>query len=331
MLAIMAGVVGGVLFWLHSRSHESTDDAYIDIASEHVSPRIAGQVLRVLVNDNEDVKAGQILAELDPSDYDSRLKQAVGEQARAQAQLAQAEAQQTASEAQLEQARANVEVAEANAANTANDLKRYQDLQKENAGAVSRQQMDYALTAARNAAAQLSAARKAAGAAEAQVVLAKSQIQAAGAGIKSAAAQVDQAQLNLSYTKIRANLDGRIASKTVAPGNYLQPGTQLMAIVPPDVYVTANFKETQLARLRPGQTVSIRIDAYPDMKLGGHVDSVQPAAGQAFSVLPAQNATGNWVKIVQRVPVKIVFDEIPNDPRRRLGPGMSVKVTVKVR
>jgi len=329
MLLLIAGVIGGVLFWRHSRSHESTDDAYIDIVSERVSPRVAGQVVRVLVGDNEDVDGGQVLVELDPADYQVRLNQSLADQARTEAQLAEAEATQNAAAAQVEQARANVAVAEANAGNTASDFRRYDELYK-NAAAISQQQWENAKTAATNAAAQLVAAQKGARAAEAQRVQAKSQIRSAQAAIKSAAAVVEQAKLALSYTKVQASVTGRIAIRTVAPGNYLQPGTQLMAIVPRDVYVTANFKETQLARMRRGQPAEIRVDAFPDMKLRGHLDSVQPASGTAFSVLPAQNATGNWVKIVQRVPVKIVFDQIPNDPDRRLGPGMSVRVTVKV-
>jgi len=331
MLAIIAGAIGGVLLWRHSRSHESTNDAYIDVVSEHVSPRIAGQVIRVLVNDNQDVKAGQPLVELDPADYQNQLAQAVAEHSRAEAQLSQTKAQQAIAEAQLEQARANVAAAEANASNTASDWRRYEQLRKEDADAVSQQQLDNTAAAAKNAAAQLEAARKAAGAAQAQVLQARSQMEAAQAGLQGAAAQVEQARRNVSYTKVQASLDGRVATKTVAVGNYVQPGAQLMALVPPQVYVTANFKETQLARVRPGQPVEIRVDAYPDLKLRGHIDSIQPAAGQAFSVLPAQNATGNWVKIVQRVPVKIVFEEIPNDPERRLGPGMSVEVRVLVR
>jgi membrane fusion protein (multidrug efflux system) len=154
---------------------------------------------------------------------------------------------------------------------------------------------------------------------------------AAQAGIASANSQVAQAELTLSYTQIEARIDGRTASKTVAVGNVVNVGVPLMAIVPRDVYITANFKETQLAHMRRGQPVEIKIDAYPDLKLTGKVDSVQPATGQAFSTLPAENATGNWVKVVQRVPVKIVFDKLPDDPDRRLGPGMSVEVSVRIR
>jgi membrane fusion protein (multidrug efflux system) len=142
---------------------------------------------------------------------------------------------------------------------------------------------------------------------------------------------VAQARLTLSYTHVVAAIAGRIANKTASPGNIVAAGTPLMAVVPRDVYVTANLKETQLNHIVRGQPVAIKVDAYPDLKLTGKVDSVEPASGQTFSVIPPQNATGNWVKIVQRVPVKIVFDQIPDDPNRRLAPGMSVEISAKVR
>jgi membrane fusion protein (multidrug efflux system) len=141
---------------------------------------------------------------------------------------------------------------------------------------------------------------------------------------------VAQAELARSYTQVKALVAGRVANKTVTVGNYVEPGTDLMAIVPRAVYVTADFKETQLARLRPGQPAEIKVDAYPDVPLHGHVDSVQPATGAAFTPIPAQNAAGNWVKVVQRVPVKIALDDLPDDPMRRLGPGMSVEVKVSI-
>src|SRR5262249_4545902 len=156
--------------------------------------------------------------------------------------------------------------------------------------------------------------RKSVAAADAQVKHAARQADAARAGEKAAGAQVAQAELTLSYAQIKASVDGRVARKTVAEGNYIQPGADLMAIVPRTVHVTANFKETQLKEVRRGQPVKIKVDSFPDLKLTGKIDSVQPASGQAFDLLPSQNAAGNWVKVVQRVPVKIVLDQIPNDP-----------------
>jgi membrane fusion protein (multidrug efflux system) len=331
ILVLIVVVVGGALAWRHSRSHATSDDAFIDGISEEVSPQVSGRVTEVLVDDNQDVKTGQVLVKLDPSDYQSRLDQAQSALAQAQAQMAEAQAQQAVYAAQTDEARANLGTAQANSTDAANQLDRYRRLKGANAGAVSAQQMDSAVTAATSTAAQLSASRQSVAAAEAQQGYARTLLVAAQAGIASANSQVAQAELTLSYTQIEARIDGRTASKTVAVGNVVNVGVPLMAIVPRDVYITANFKETQLAHMRRGQPVEIKIDAYPDLKLTGKVDSVQPATGQAFSTLPAENATGNWVKVVQRVPVKIVFDKLPDDPDRRLGPGMSVEVSVRIR
>ncbi len=331
VLGVIVAAVVGALAWRHSRAHATSDDAYIDGISEQVSPQVAGRVTAVLVDDNQDVKVGQALVNLDPSDYQSRLDEVRAALAQAESQLTEARAQQEVYGAQTEVARANVGTAEANATNAADQLRRYQKLRAVNADALSAEQLDSATAAATSTAAQLNAAHKAVSAAQAQEGYARSLLVAAQAGIASANAQVAQAELTLSYTQVTARIDGRVASKTVSVGNVVNAGAPLMAIVPRDVYVTANFKETQLNHMRRGQPVEIKIDAYPDLKLAGHVDSVQPASGQAFSTLPAENATGNWVKVVQRVPVKIVFDRLPDDPDRRLGPGMSVEVSVKVR
>jgi membrane fusion protein (multidrug efflux system) len=331
IIAFIALVVVAVLSWLHSRTYEETDDAYIDVQSQFVSPQISGRVLHVLAQDNQDVKEDDVLVEIDPADYQSRLDQAIAGQTQAQAQVAQAEAQAAIYEAQVGQADANMIVAEVNATNAADDLRRYLELRKSITGAVSQQQLDTSTTQSKSLAAQVDVAKKSAVAARAQLAFSGRQIEAARAALKSSDAQAEQARLNLSYTKIKAHLNGRVANKSVADGNYMQAGTELMAIVPTNVYVTANFKETQLTKMRLNQAVEIVADAYPDYKLRGHVDSIQPGSGQVFSVLPAQNATGNWVKIVQRVPVKIIIDNIPDDPGRRLSPGMSVEVKALLR
>lgn len=330
IVALIGAAVFGTLWWRHSRDYESTDDAYIDVQPQYVSPQVAGRVLRVLVNDYQQVKAGDALVEIDPADYQMRLDQAEAGQAQADAQVEQAKAQELVDEAQLRQAEANVSVAEANATNAARDYARYQNLREQIAGAVSQQQLDTASTQARTMRDQVLVTQKAAEAAKAQLGFAGRRIVAAEAALKSAQAQVAQAKLNLSYTQVKADISGQIANKSVSAGNYLKEGTQIMAVVPDQVYVTANFKETQLDRMRRGQPVEIHADAFPGLNLRGHVDSIQPASGQAFSVLPPQNATGNWVKIVQRVPVKIVFDGAAGDADHRLGPGMSVEVKVTV-
>jgi membrane fusion protein (multidrug efflux system) len=296
-----------------------------------VSPQVAGRILHVLVSDNQDVAAGQELVEIDPADFQSRVDQAEATAAQSRAQLAQANAQQTVYESQVEEAEASLGTADANATDASNQLGRYQRLKEVNPDAVSDQQMDSAVAAAASTAAQRQAADKAVSAAKAQLGYASSLIQAAAAGIESANSQVAQARLTLSYTRVVAAIDGRVANKTAAAGNIVAAGTPLMAVVPRDVYVTANLKETQLDHIVRGQPVAIKVDAYPELKLTGKVDSVEPASGQTFSIIPAQNATGNWVKVVQRVSVKIVFDTIPDDPNRRLAPGMSVEISAKVR
>jgi len=331
MLGVVVAAVAGALIWIHSRDFVTTDDAFIDVISEQASAQIAGRVLRVLIADNEDVKAGQLLVQLDPADLQARVDQALAADAQAQAQLAEAVAQEASATAQAEQARASAAAADATRTNAASDLARYRALRRLRAAAVAQQQLDSAEAAARTAEAQARAASKSVTAADAQIASARSRIAAAKAAIQSASSQVAEARLNLSYTEVRAQIAGRVASKTVSPGNYIQPGAPLMAIVPREVYVTANFKETQLAHMRRGQGAEVAIDSYPDLKIPAHVDSVQAATGQAFSILPAENATGNWVKIVQRVPVKILFDRLPDSPDQRLGPGMSVEVKVSVR
>jgi membrane fusion protein (multidrug efflux system) len=330
-LAVIVVVVVGTLWWLHSRHYESTDDAFVDILPQQVSAQVAGRVTRVLVRDNQEVAVGDLLVELDSADWRTKLAQADAAVAQAKAQLAQAVAQRGLFAAQAEAARANLGVAETNADNAAQYLRRFEGLRRDDPGAVSQQQWDNAVAAQKTSAAQVEAAKKSVTAAEAQVTYADSLAEAARAAQRGADAQVEQANLNISYTQVRALVAGRASHIQVATGNFVQPGAALMAVVPRDVYVTANFKETQLAEMRNGQPVELTVDAYPDFKLTGHVDSVQAGTGQSFSALPAENATGNWVKVVQRVPVKIALDQIPDDPLRRLGPGMSAEVKVKIR
>lgn len=329
-LAVVAAAIigGGGAWWLRARQWETTDDAFIDVHMVQIAPQVPGRVVRVLIDDNRMIEAGQPILELDPADYQAKLDQALANQAGAAGSLAQAKAQVGAAYANSEQARAEVGVADANAVNAANQLKRDQPLAEQHV--VSRQTLDNDIASARSTAANLVAAQKKLASAESQQGVAESQVTTAEANLKSAAAQVEQARLNLSYARILAPQTGRIAHKTVAVGDYVQAGQDLMALVPVRVWITANFKETQLARMRGGQPVDIEVDAYPDVAFHGHVDSIQPGSGAAFSLLPPENATGNYVKVVQRVPVKILFDD-PPDPARPLGPGMSVVPRVKVR
>jgi membrane fusion protein, multidrug efflux system len=327
-LAGFAAIGVGVAWWLEARDYESTDDAFIDAHMVRVAPQVTGRVAVVPVDDNQAVVAGQLLVKIDPAPLRAKLDQAEANQANATGLLAQARAQQVVVEANADQARAQVGVAEANATNAMAGLKRSQSLIVKMA--VSQQALDDAVAAARRTAAALIAAQKGLEAAEAQFGVTKSQIETAEAALRSAAAQAEQARLDLSYTEVTASEAGTIAHKNVSPGDYVQIGQNLIALVPLKIWITANFKETQLDLMRAGQPVEIRIDAYPGQTFHGHVDSFQRGSGPAFSLLPPENATGNFVKVVQRVPVKIVFDD-PPDPGRPLGPGMSVVPRVKVR
>ena len=327
-LAGFAAIGVGVAWWLEARDYESTDDAFIDAHMVRVAPQVTGRVAVVPVDDNQAVAAGQLLVKIDPAPLRAKLDQAEANQANATGLLAQARAQQVVVEANADQARAQVGVAEANATNAMAGLKRSQSLIVKMA--VSQQALDDAVAAARRTAAALIAAQKGLEAAEAQFGVTKSQIETAEAALRSAAAQAEQARLDLSYTEVTASEAGTIAHKNVSPGDYVQIGQNLIALVPLKIWITANFKETQLDLMRAGQPVEIRIDAYPGQTFHGHVDSFQRGSGPAFSLLPPENATGNFVKVVQRVPVKIVFDD-PPDQGRPLGPGMSVVPRVKVR
>lgn len=325
---VIAIVIIGLLWYLNSRGKLSTDDAFIEAHITNVAPRVAGHVLEVLVTDNQQVKAGQVLVRLDPVDLQQALESANAQLASAKNQVIQAQKQVGVSQAQVAQAKADVTAAQANATQANEDLKRYQSADRR---AVSQQQLDAALAAARATHANLESAQQKQTAAEAQVTLSQAQVATAGDQVKRAQVAVQQAQTQLEYTVVHADQDGRIANLNVSVGDWVQAGGQaLMAIVPRDVYVIANYKETELKEIHPGQRVTIRIDAY-GATLNGKVDSIQSGSGAAFSLLPPENATGNYVKIVQRVPVKIVFDQSAlNDSRYLLGPGMSVVPTIYI-
>jgi len=419
VIVLLIAAIVGIRYWLYSRSHESTDDAFIDAHITPVSPKVSGYIAKVHVQSNQQVKKGDLLVEIDPRDYEAKLDQAkaaleAGEarlkeaqtgveltransqanvqqasgtvqQARAgvEASRAQAAAERTrvtqagaainSAQANLQQAQAQVDAAQAELVRARADVERYQELY--NKDEVSRQRLDQAIATARTAEAQTEAARQRAAAASSQVsesqaaqgtaaetarraevqissaqaqvreaqgklaaantapqqvAASQAQAQTASASLEQLRAAVAQAELELSYTKLFAPDDGRVTNKSVEEGALVQSGQPLMAIVPGDVWVTANFKENQIGYMRPGQYAEITVDAYPDKVFKGHVDSIQAGTGSRFSLLPPENATGNYVKVVQRVPVKIVFDE-PPDPAHMLAPGMSVVPEVKVR
>jgi len=419
LVVFLVGAAVGTHYWSYARSHESTDDAFIDGHIVQISPKASGYVARVYVDDNQFVKVGDLLVEIDARDYEARLDQA---RAALQAALArQTEAQTTVSltrattaasivqaratvrrarssveslragaassnsrveqaisavstsEANLEQARAQVLAAQAESVRANADVERYKTLYAKDE--IAKQQLDQAVATANTANAQLEATRQRVLAATAQVGEARSahsaaadssrQAQAqigggeasveealgqlaradtapqqvavtqaqsltAGATTEELRASVHQAELDLSYTKIYATETGYVTRKSVEQGALVQIGQALLSIVPTNVWVTANFKESQIGSMASGQPVEITVDSYPGVVFKGHVDSIQAGTGARFSLIPPENATGNYVKVVQRVPVKIVFDEPRND-KHLLAPGMSVVPEVAIR
>ena len=419
VVVLLLGTIFGVRYWLYARSHESTDDAFIDGHIIQVSPKASGYVAKIYVTDNQQVKEGDLIAELDARDYEVRLQQAKAaldaglakeheaktnvsltratssagvrqaqavvrrsrtevESSRAGAASLRSRANEATSavstaQANLAQTQAQVVAAQADVTRAAADVERYRELYAKDE--ISKQRLDQAVTVANTTAAQLEAARQRVVAAEArvnearaaqaaatqtaqqaqtqisgaqagvnealgklaeanaapqQVAVSQAQAATAGATTEQLRAQVTQAELELSYTKIYAPESGRVTRKSVEEGALVQIGQPLLAIVPGDVWVTANFKESQIGKMTPGQSVEISVDAYPDKVFKGHVDSIQAGTGARFSLIPPENATGNYVKVVQRVPVKIVFDESP-DSKHTLAPGMSVVPEVKVK
>jgi membrane fusion protein (multidrug efflux system) len=331
VVAVIA--VGALLYWLHARQYESTDDAFVDAHVVRLAPQVSGTLVQVADVDNRHVEAGRLLAVIRPTSPQAALAEAQANVQQAVSQEKQAEAQVTAAIAARDQAAAQARAPLADAQKAAQDLARYQELARIDRNAIAGQQLDSARAQARSTAAQAAAARQAIDNADAQIAVARKQVTAAQAMITARQAQARQAQVNLGDYRLTAPVAGQVVNRSVNLGSYVAPGMNLMAIVPDRMWVTANFKETQLTQMRIGQPVDIKIDAFPDVHFAGHVDSIQRGAGQAFSILPPQNATGNYVKVVQRVPVRIEFDtQHGADPRKYpIGPGMSVVPTVKVR
>ena len=315
-----------VAWWLHARNYESTDDAFIDNRTVQISAQVAAAIVDVPVTDNQLVDAGAELVRLDDRDYVAQRDQAHAQVNQAQASIDNLTAQIAAQQAKIEQANKQVTQAEAALTFARQQAERYQQLASKGSGTVEQAQQ-YASNLQQSDAG-LAAAQANAMATEKQIGVLQAQRELAFGQLAQARATLEQAQVNLARTIITAPVAGRVTKLTAAKGGYAAVGQTLMMFVPREVWVTANFKETQLKLMRPGQPVAIAIDAYPDRTFAGHVDSVQSGSGTAFSLLPAENATGNYVKIVQRVPVKITFDKMPDV---QLGPGMSVVPTVKVR
>ncbi|MGH8444771.1 MAG: HlyD family secretion protein [Solimonas sp.] len=336
---LIAGLVAltlavAVLWWL-SRGHESTDDAFIQTDITMIAPRVSGTVIAVHIADNQAVKTGDVLLELDPADYLTRVRQAEANLAAAQAQVDSAGADltmtQTSAPAAVAQAQAALQAARAQAERAQADAKRYEALYAKDE--ISQQTLDQARATSRALtaqAAQTAAQLTAAQTTPEQLGAKRAMLAMAQATVAQAQAALDQARLQLSYTKLTAPGDGRVTRKNVQPGSQLQAGGAVLALVGTTPWVVANFKETQLQHLRVGQPVRVKIDAYPGQRFAARVDSLQAGTGSAFSLLPAENASGNFVKVVQRVPVKLVFDPAPS-AELHLAPGMSVVPKVDVR
>jgi membrane fusion protein, multidrug efflux system len=323
---IIAAIVGTVAYWLNTSGYESTDDAFIDARTVSISAQVGAAIVEVPVTDNQLVEAGAVLVRLDDRDFRAQVDAATAQIAQAKANLTNIDAQVGAQQARIDQAEKQTAQAQAALTFAQQQEQRYTTLVKTGAGTVEQAQQ-YASNLLQ-AQANYAAAQANAVATQKQLPVLEAQRGVAQAQLEQAQATRDQANANLSRTVITAPVAGRVTRLTAAKGNYAAVGQALMMFVPRDVWVTANFKETQLLTVKPGDPVEIRIDTFPGRIFKGHVDSIQAGSGTAFSLLPAENATGNFVKIVQRVPVKIVFDEPPDV---LLGPGMSVVPTVRTK
>jgi len=326
LAVIAAGIVWYVRHETRGKYLQETNDAQVEADMVTVSPRVAGYVADVFVGDNQDVRANQPLVRIDPRDVRAQASQAEAQIAVAAAQADNARAQIAEQYATIDQARAQLAAARAKAAYDAGEVARYRPLAA--SGAEPRAQLAQLEATARQSADNVRAQAAVVTMQERRVASFRSQERQGAAQGRAARAQLESANVDVGATLIRAASAGRIGDKTVTVGQYVQAGTRLMSIVPLDrLYITANFKETQLALMRPGQPVTIDVDALDGVELKGRVESVSPGTGAQFSLLPPQNATGNFTKITQRVPVRISIEATPA-ARRLLVAGLSVVVTV---
>ena len=326
LIVLAAAAWAGTRYWTEGRFVVGTDDAYVQADATIVAPKVAGYVADVQAQDNQAVRAGQVLAVIDARDFRQALDQASANTAAAAASVSNLDAQIVAQSSQIQEADAAVDAAKASLGLAQRNDARRREMAKVGYG--TDEQADSASADAQEKGAALKRLQAAAVAARQQVAVLGAQRRLAEADLGQAQARQRQAQLNVGYTTIVSPIDGVVAARTAREGQYVQAGTQLMAVVPTQrVYVVANFKETQLTHVRPGQPVRIRVDAFPGQTVEGRVDSLAPASGLEFSLLPPDNATGNFTKIVQRIPVKIVFDN-RGPLAGRLRPGMSVSAEI---
>lgn len=332
ILVLLAAAAMGGIWWVwdyrtHGQYLQDTNDAQIQVDPVVVAPRISGYVSQVLVHDNQDVKAGTPLVRIDARDFQAKAAQADAQVAVAQAVEANVVATIAEQKASIEQARHQLAAAQAKAAYDVDQVTRYTPLVA--SGAEQAQQLAQLRTNAQQSAAQARAQASAIEAQQRRIATLQAQIDQAKAQAKGGQAQLASANVDVDATLIRATDDGRVGDKTVTPGQYVQPGTRLLTLVPlSKIYVVANFKETQLALMRPGQPVSIRVDALDGHTIKGVVDSIAPGTGGSFSLIPPSNATGNFTKIVQRVPVRIRITDQDSAKLRLLVPGLSVTAIV---
>jgi len=327
LILLFVALPAGYVYWDYASHFESTDDAFIAARQFTIAPKVPGYLTAVPVTDNEHVVAGQVIARIDDRDYRNALNEARAQVAAARANIENIDAQIVVQRAQIHASQAQVDQAQAALVFAQQQAKRYQELAATGIAGTVQDAQRYTSGLRQQQAAVESA--------QATLALARRQIEALNAQRSSAVAnlglrraQRDQAQLDLSHTIVTADQPGRVVQLSAAVGEYAQPGTNLTMFVPDDIWVWANFKENQLDHMRPRQRVTLEIDAYPERTIRAHVDSVQPGSGTAFTLLPVENATGNYVKIVQRVPVKLVMNDPPDDVA--LGPGMSVVPTVRI-
>ncbi len=307
MTVTIIAVIIGIIIFLNSLRYQSTDDAYIESDMVQIAPKVSGQIEEIYIKDNQKIKEGDLIAKIDDRDYKVKYEQA-------QALYEKALYSQKVAKAKLEAVNSEIALAE-------KDLKRYKNLY--NSGAVSQQTLDSAQTRYDNTKAKLLAAE--------EDILSSSNDKVADANLKALKAQRDQAELYLEYTNVKAPADGTVTNKNVNKGKFVQTGQPLFTLVNDEVWVGANFKENQVGKMKVGQEVKIKIDAYPNKVFKGKIDSIQKASGAKASLFPPENAVGSFVKIVQRIPVKIVFDEKINPDKYNIVPGMSVEPKVKIK
>jgi membrane fusion protein (multidrug efflux system) len=328
-VALIGAVWYGYDYWTVGQYLVSTDDAYVKADNTTIAPKVSGYLHKVLVGDNEQVRAGQVLARIDERDFQVALDQAKSDVAAAEAAITSKQAQLGVQQAVIDAAKATIELDKASSTFAAQENKRYTDLATSGYGSVQNAQQAQSRIAGAQAATERDTANLAS--ALKQVDLLKAEIAQANAALARANSLQHQAELNLSYTTITAPIDGVVGNRSLRVGQYVQAGTQLMSVVPvAGAYVVANYKETQLTDVHQGQAVDITVDMFPGRVVHGHVDSIAPASGQEFALLPPDNATGNFTKVVQRIPVKIALDA-SNDTSVELRPGMSVIPTIETK